>query len=149
MKDRNLIVKCLYIAAAALMFTFALVLYIQSFYYEDYGAGSFEISFNKDYLVAIFVSLIILVCTVVALNNYLKDRKNGALFDVAYGVVVTVSSFYSLGVFLKALTKGASKGKDLAPIYAENQIYLYFGLVTLLMLIAFAVQMYGKYKKTK
>ena len=149
MKNKNLIVKCLYVAAALLAFVFSLVLYINSFYYEDYGAGSFEISFNKDYLVTTFATLIILAATVISLVNYLKNRQNGALYDASYGVVTILLSFYSLGVFLKALTKGASKGKDLGPIYAENQIYFYFGLVTLVLLVAFAFQMVIKYKKNK
>ncbi len=149
MKDKNLLVKILYVAAASLALIFSLVLYIKSFYYEDYGEGSFEISFSKDYLVTTIALVIILAYAIVALVNYIKGRKNGVLGDITYGVVTTLVSFYSLGAFLKAITKAASKGKDLTPVYAENQIYLYFGLVTLVLLCAFSVQMIIKYKKNK
>lgn len=119
-ENAQLIKKILMIVLASILVITSLALYIQSIESYDGGFDS-----NLDYVVALIISIAILsfiLYTSFGKNvDYVKS-KNSLLITIT-----TVSSCYSLGVFFK----GLAKGKE----FQGLQVYLYFGIVTLILLI--------------
>lgn len=118
MKNNQLIIKILFIVLGAVLFLTSLSLFIQSIYVYD---GGFEA--NQDYVVSMLISAIILVYTIYNLKGKkLREAKNYVILSTSI-----IISAYSLGKFIKALVKGKK--------FVDNQVYLYAGLVALVLLL--------------
>jgi len=124
-------------------FITSLVLFIKSYaYYSDeYGT---DISFNYDYAVLLIVALMLSAYMGYKLYFYIRYQKIIARnYELAIGETALVS-FYSLGVFFKALFKAMSKKKDFD--YVSNQVYLYCGILILALCIFLVIVMIKKRK---
>ena len=111
-ENSTLIKKILFIVLAGVLFVTSLALFIQSI--ESYDGG---FDANKDYVVCMIISLIILAYALYLLFSKNPKVNNGRILTVAISSAIACA--YSLGVFFK----GVAKGKE----YAGIQIYLYAG----------------------
>ncbi len=118
-ENSALIKKILFIVLAGVLFITSLTLFIQSI--ESYDGG---FDANKDYVVCMIISLIILAYAIYLLIS--KNQNSTLGRQITIGTSCAIACAYSLGVFFK----GIAKGKE----YAGIQIYLYAGIVTLLVL---------------
>ena len=137
------LVRIFFFISALIGFAVSLYLFIKSYakYSDEYGT---DISFNEDYLIALFVMIIFTVYT--AYNLFSKSvRDCSSIVGLSISALI---SFYSLGHFFKALFKALNKGKEF--IFTSYQNYLYIGLFTLFIFIAYVIKPYQEFKnKTK
>ncbi len=117
------------ILAGIISFIISLILYIKSYelYQDEWGT---DISFNTDYLVALMLSILIIVYGICSIKK---------LFEIKLFIKLVSSSiltFYSLGIFFKAI----SKGKE----FVSFQNYLYIGLVAGCFLGSFIINFINK-----
>ncbi len=142
--------KFLILSIGSILFVVFLVLFIQSKYTEFDGFAT-DISFNEDYLVCMIVALLTGGLGLVLVLDKKKTNISDLTAYTAYGVATSsFVSFYSLGVFLKKLTKAIQKNKALD--MAKYGKYLIIGLVFLAILIAIIVTIVvikNKKKNTK
>jgi hypothetical protein len=121
----------------------SLVFFIKSYAYyaDEYGT---DISFNYDYAILLIVTIMLSVYMGYKLYYYIRFNKLIARnYELAIGETALVS-FYSLGVFFKALFKAMSKKKDFD--YISNQVYLYCGIFVLALCIFLVIMMFKRRK---
>ena len=129
----------LLIAIPALIIIFNLVFYIQSysFYQDEWGT---DISFDSDYLVYMLCGVALLIPAVLqATKGYSKEN-----YLIGGVVVGSLLGFYPLGVFFKTLFKAIIKGKEFS--FADNQAYLYIGIIGC-VLLAYVIVSIIDYRK--
>lgn len=121
---------------SANVFSLAISLYYYivsfSFYSDEYGT---DISFNSDYVILLLVLSLSLGYLIYLLINDLKNNKikfNYIIPSTQMGIL----SFYSLGVFFKQMNKNKP--------FMDYQIYLFFGIVTLILMAYFIVRYFLK-----
>lgn len=121
---------------SANVFSLAISLYYYivsfSFYSDEYGT---DISFNSDYVILLLVLSLSLGYLIYLLINDLKNNKikfNYIIPSTQMGIL----SFYSLGVFFKQMNKNKP--------FVDYQIYLFFGIVTLILMAYFIVRYFFK-----
>lgn len=114
------------------MFVISLILYINSFelYQDEWGT---DISFNSDYIVAIIISIIIMVY---GLLNYKYDNQ---YYNIISCMASSIISFYTLGVFFKAISKGQAFD------FCKN--YLFIGIVSFTFILLFGYNYIKEHKK--
>lgn len=124
----------LLLSANVFSLAISLYYYIVSFsiYSDEYGT---DISFNSDYVILLLVLSLSLGYLIYLLINDLKSNKikfNYIIPSTQMGVL----SFYSLGVFFKQMNKNKP--------FVDYQIYLFFGIVTLILMAYFIVRYFLK-----
>ena len=127
MKNYKLMSKILFLVASGLFLIFAIVLFATSFESYDDGWG-IDFSFNKDYSLLMFLGIALTAYTAYNLYASIKNKEVNDLPYYVFGTLAVVGAGYNLGVFFKAI----AKGKD----YQSHQLYLYFGLVCLVLIVA-------------
>ncbi len=132
MKVSNLIKKCVLLGLGLFISVLALVLMIKSFEVYDDGWGT-DISFNMDMVVLLMIGIAILVYACTTFKSV--NPNNYYLTSV---VVTTLTAFYPLGVFFKAMAK--------AKAFADYSTYLYVGIIGTILLVYF-IFAYLDYKK--
>ena len=137
MKNYKLLSKILFLVASGLFLIFSIILFATSFESYDDGWG-IDFSFNKDYSLLMFLGIALTAYTAYNLYTFIKNKDIKDLPYYVFGTLAVVGAGYNLGVFFKAI----SKGKD----YQSNQLYLYFGLVCLVLIIAILFKYLGKKK---
>ncbi len=135
MKNYNLLSKILFVVATSLFLILSIVLLATSFESYDDGWG-IDFSFNKDYLILVIVGIALTTYEAYTLYAEIKNKELNDLPYYLFGTLAIVGAGYNLGVFFKAV----AKGKD----YLSNQMYLYFGLVCLVLVIAIAFKYLAK-----
>lgn len=128
--NANFLKKILLIVVFAVLFITSLVMFIQSVALYDDGYGT-DYSANTDFIVVMLVSVIFIAFSIYNLVSK-KDKYPAKILSL--GVSFTLISFYSLGIFFKKLAKAISKGKEFG--YIENQVYLYAGIIGLIVICA-------------
>ena len=98
----------------------SIILYINSFeiYKDEWGT---DISFNEDYVIAILLSLVVLIYGITNITN-----PNNNAFSLVVTLLSSITTFYTLGVFFKAISKNKP--------FNENYAYLYIGIISLFIL---------------
>ena len=123
------------------LFVFFLVEYTKSFGIYDDGYGT-EIYSDNDWLVLTMAAGMMLAYAIYAAVQTYKFKplnQNGMLL---VGIAVTaLASLYPLGIFTKAMVKGKS--------YADNQWYLYIGIVGLILFVLVALLCFKAYQRHK
>ena len=124
-KNSSLIKRCILIGLAALIVIISIVMFSLSFEIYDDGYGT-DISFDMDYIVLMCCGIALLVYGILDVISYRRQKSTRIAFYSCFGVISSLLSFYPLGVFFKAISKGKP--------YLENQEYLYIGIIGLFML---------------
>lgn len=125
-----------FIGGALASFVISLIYFIKSYSYyaDEYGT---DISFNKNYVIALVVSLILL--SYASYKLYAEIKTKEVKYDAIIGVTCSsLVSFYSLGTFFKAWTKALSKKKTFD--FNANQVYLYIGIIVLFLSAYFLIK---------
>ena len=125
-----------FILGSLTSFVISLVYFIKSYSYyaDEYGT---DISFNNDYVIALVVSLILLSFASYKLYAEAKEIEVKSDSIVSF-TCSTLVSFYSLGVFFKALNKALSKNKPFD--FTSVQAYLFIGIVLLIVSVYYALK---------
>jgi len=125
-KNATTIKQILFVSLAAVLFLTSLTVYILSI--EAYDGG-FDAS--MDYLVFMVLSLVFLIYTVYAIIKSDKDLTMARILTL--GLCGAIGGLYSLGVFFRSLAKVLSKGNEF--VFTDYQIYLYAGIVGLILTV--------------
>lgn len=135
MKNYNLLSKILFLVASGLFLIFSIILFAFSFESYDDGWG-IDFSFNTDYSLLMFLGIALTAYTAYNLFAFIKNKDIKDLPYYVFGTLAFVGAGYNLGVFFKAM----SKGKE----YQGYQLYLYFGLVCLVLIAAIVFKYLSK-----
>ena len=135
-------ISLLVIGLFSLIYGFIKFIGSYEYYSDEYGT---DISFNYDYAIMIIGGLILI--SYMAYKLYLYINKSQIInYDLEIGTTISLLvSFYTLGIFFKALFKALSKGKEFD--YLGNQLYLYLGIGGLIIAIILGVFLVKKYKR--
>lgn len=138
-KNSSFIKRSILIAIAVLIITISIVMFSLSFEIYDDGYGT-DISFDMDYIVLMCCGIALLIYGILDIISYRRQKSTKIAVYSCFGVISSLLSFYPLGVFFKAISKGKP--------YLENQEYLYIGIIGLLMLayIIFSYLSTSKYE---
>ncbi len=119
--------KIINIIIGAFITIVSVVMFIQSYekYSDEFGT---DISFNNDYVILLLIGLTILIYGIITFKT-----ENSLSYQISGMVISSLVSFYSLGVFFKALNK-AILDKEKSFDFLDNQLYLYVGIVGALIL---------------
>ncbi len=119
--------KIINIIIGAFITIVSVVMFIQSYekYSDEFGT---DISFNNDYVILLLIGLTILIYGIITFKT-----ENSLSYQISGMVISSLVSFYSLGVFFKALNK-AILDKEKNFDFLDNQLYLYVGIVGALIL---------------
>ena len=137
MKNVKKITNILILVFSILLLSIGVALLAQSFVYKDKG-WAVKLEFNSNMIVLVIVGVVSLIYSILRLINF-KDEKK-ALF-ISLTVISLLVSFYGLGEFFKNLADGST--------YGECQHYLYFGLVSGVILAIVLVNFINLIKTTK
>ena len=118
----------LFLISTSLLVLFSLILLTLSFSVNDDGFGT-QFETNPDYAVLLMISC---VAFVYSLLVFLK-KTNEKTAPISMMVAFSLSSLYSLGVFIKAMVKQKP--------FLDYQLYFYIGIVTLAFL-AYSIYSY-------
>ena len=143
-KDR-LVAGILLIASAVVLFTAALIRFIQSFEKYDDGYGM-DLGFDSDHLIMMITSTILIVYFSCELYHDMKKTPNP--FTATYALLFTsaIISFYATGTFLKPLLKAVSKGTEFH--FYEFQVYFYSAIFGFVLLAYSLVRYFSEKKRT-
>ncbi len=132
------VTKISFVCFSALLVIFALVLFCQSIEVYNDGWGT-DFSTNEDLLIGLIVSAIIFTYSLVKLISKKEESSLVSTKYLSMSIGATLVSLYSFGKFFKTLAKALSKGQEF--VFADNQVYLYLGIVAC-ALVVYAVFKY-------
>lgn len=121
-KYNKIIKRSLIILFAIIIIVFSIFNFILSI--EPYDGG-FEA--DLDYIILLMCGLSILIYGILNIYSLKKNFDLKIAYYSCFGVISVLISFYFLGCFFKALAKNKP--------FIDNQIYLYTGLLGLIMII--------------
>ncbi len=135
MKKYNEIIKrILIILFAIVILAFSISNFILSI--ESYDGG---FDADLDYIIIFFCGLAILIYGILNIYSFKKTIDLKTTYYSCFGVISVLISFYSFGCFFKSLAKNKT--------FLDNQIYLYSGLLGLIMIIYLIFSYKGDYHK--
>jgi hypothetical protein len=134
-KLSKLIKNLSFLASGIFVFVLGLVKYIKSASVEDYGADGKEFVADNNYLIMLLVGLIVVSYFGYELYILLTKKEAYRYASVLASITSTsLCSFYTLGVFFKALFKAMAKGKEF--VFVDYSSYLFIGIIALFLLVA-------------
>lgn len=121
-KNNEIIKKSLIILFGIVILIFSISNFILSIKTYD---GGFDA--DLDYIILSFCGLSILIYGLLNIYSLYKSLDLKIAYYSCFGVISVLISFYSLGCFFKSLAKNKP--------FFDNQIYLYTGILGLIMII--------------
>lgn len=144
MKKLNLAKNILFVIATSLLVIFSIVMWAQSFDNSKWESSS-KIKFSEEYVVYLVISISFLVLSIY--NLYVDLKGISFNKNVGYGSLLAatgVFSLYKLTLFFNEVFDPYREG---AFDFKANQINLYLGLVSLVLLAYIIVAFIQNTKK--